>query len=46
MKKAIFVWLICEWNDASGHVDLFDGKEIEGHWYFDEWGIALLYELK
>lgn len=45
-KKGVIIFSDCEWDDASGHVDLFDGKEVEGHGYFDECGIALLYELK
>nr|WP_256374694.1 hypothetical protein [Prevotella sp. HMSC073D09] len=36
----------CEWDDAAGHIALFDGKEGEGNGYFDGCGMALLYELK
>ena len=36
----------CNWTNASGHVDLFNGKEVEGHGYFNECGMAMLYKLK
>lgn len=45
-KKWYFIFTDCNWTNASGHVDLFNGKEVEGHGYFNEYGIAMLYKLK
>lgn len=45
-KKGIIIFTDCNWANASGHVDLFNGKEVEGHGYFNKCGMAMLYELK
>ncbi|AKU70285.1 type VI secretion system amidase effector protein Tae4 [Prevotella fusca] len=45
-KKGIIVFSDCCWSDATGHVDLFNGKEVEGSAYFNECGTVVLYELK
>lgn len=45
-KKGVIIFTSCEWSDASGHIDLFNGRIVEGHEYFNDCGIALLYELK
>ena len=29
-KKGIIVFLSCNWADAAGHIDLFDGTKVEG----------------
>ncbi|WP_418986686.1 type VI secretion system amidase effector protein Tae4 [Bacteroides heparinolyticus] len=45
-KKGIIIFTDCGWSDASGHIDLFNGKEVEGQGYFNKCGTVLLYELK
>ena len=45
-KKGIIIFTDCNWTNASGHVDLFNGKEVEGHGYFNECGMVTLYGLK
>lgn len=45
-KKGIIIFDNCGWNDASGHIDLFDGKKVEGHGYWNDCTLAILYELK
>lgn len=45
-KKGSIIFTDCNWTDASGHIDLFNGKEVEGHGYFNKCGMATLYELK
>lgn len=45
-KKGIIIFSDCNWRNATGHVDLFNGKTVEGHGYFDFCEAAILYELK
>lgn len=44
-KKGIIIFTGCGWTDASGHVDLFDGKNVEGLDYFARCTNAELYVL-
>lgn len=45
-KKGIIIFKNCNWSDATGHVDLFDGKKVEGHDYFSTCGDVELYVLQ
>lgn len=45
-KKGIIVFSDCPWNNATGHIDLFDGIKVEGSPYWGECKSAVLYELK
>lgn len=45
-KQGVIVFADCGWSDASGHIDLFNGKEVESQEYFNRCGKVLLYELK
>lgn len=48
-KKGIIIFSGCHWSDATGHIDLFNGKEVEskkGNDYFAPCNTALLYILK
>ncbi len=45
-KKGVIIFTQCNWSDAYGHVDLFNGTAVEGHEYFDRSGSVVLYELK
>ena len=35
-KKGVIVFEDCGWSDATGHVDLFDGSQVEGSDYSDK----------
>ena len=43
-KKGVIVFEDCSFDDASGHVDLFDGNEVVGKGYFDECRQYTLYK--
>lgn len=43
-KKGIIIFKNCNWSDASGHVDLFNGEKVEGKAYFTDCGDVELYE--
>lgn len=45
-KKGVIIFTDCNWNNAAGHIDLFNGKEVEGKGYFNRCGTAVLYEIK
>lgn len=45
-KKGIIIFKNCNWSDASGHVDLFDGTKVEGKAYFTDCGYVELYVLQ
>lgn len=45
-KKGIIIFSGCGWSDATGHVDLFDGKKVEGYDYFSKCNNAELYVLQ
>lgn len=42
-KKGIIIFSGCGWGDATGHVDLFDGSQVEGTDYFNTCSNAVLY---
>lgn len=42
-KKGVIVFSGCGWGDATGHVDLFDGSQVEGTDYFNTCSSAVLY---
>ena len=44
-KKGVIVFQDCTFQDASGHVDLYNGNEVEGKGYFDECNIYTLYTI-
>ena len=35
-KKGVIVFEDCGWSDATGHVDLYDGNQVEGSDYSDK----------
>ena len=43
-KKGVIVFEDCTFSDATGHLDLFDGSEVEGHAYFKECNSYTLYQ--
>lgn len=45
-KKGIIIFRNCNWSDASGHVDLFNGEKVEGKAYFTDCGNVELYVLQ
>jgi hypothetical protein len=45
-KKGIIVFGNCGWSDATGHVDLFDGSDVEGSDYTSSCGEMNLYVLE
>ncbi len=45
-KKGIIIFTDCNWADATGHIDLFNGEKVESHDYFGTCGTAMLYVLK
>ena len=45
-KKGIIIFRNCNWSDASGHVDLFNGEKVEGKAYFTDCGDVELYVLQ
>ena len=45
-KRGIIIFTNCNWSDATGHIDLFNGQEVEGKGYFNKCDTAILYEIK
>lgn len=43
-KKGIIIFSSCNWDDATGHIDLFDGSKVEGQAY-SMCGNVRLYEI-
>lgn len=43
-KKGIIIFSSCNWEDATGHIDLFNGTSVEGQEY-SMCGNVLLYEI-
>ncbi len=44
--KGIIVFEVKIWTDATGHIDLWDGKDCAGHAYFDKARQVALWSLK
>ncbi|MDR3338879.1 MAG: type VI secretion system amidase effector protein Tae4 [Candidatus Symbiothrix sp.] len=44
-EHGVIVFKDCGWNDASGHIDLYDGTKVEGHDYSLVCGKVILYVL-
>jgi hypothetical protein len=44
-EHGIIVFRGCGWGDASGHIDLYDGTDVEDHDYSTECGKITLYVL-
>ncbi len=44
-RKGIIIFSNCNFSDATGHVDLFNGSSVEGSDYFGNCRTATLYEL-
>ncbi|GHT13521.1 hypothetical protein FACS189426_18550 [Bacteroidia bacterium] len=44
-KQGIIIFRKCGWGDASGHIDLYDGKNVEDHDYSTTCGQVILYVL-
>ena len=42
--KGVIVFEDCTFSDATGHLDLFNGREVEGHAYFKECNFYTLYQ--
>lgn len=45
-KKGFIVFLNCGWSDATGHIDLFDGTQVEGKEYWGQCMNAILYVIE
>ncbi len=45
-EKGIIIFKNCNWSDASGHVDLFNGEKVKGKAYFTDCGDVELYVLQ
>jgi len=43
-KKGVIIFEDCSWTDATGHIDLFDGKKVVGTDYSSECNSKTLYE--
>ena len=44
-KKGVIVFEDCGWSDATGHVDLYDGEQVEGSDYSDKAKSMTLYKI-
>ena len=44
-KKGIIIFEDCNWSDATGHADLFDGNNVEGNDYSDNCKTKILYKI-
>ena len=44
-KELYIVFNDCGWNDATGHIDLFDGESVEGKDYSNVAKEIILFEV-
>ena len=44
-KEGVIVFNDCGWNDATGHIDLFDGESVEGKDYSNVAKEIILFEV-
>ena len=44
-KRGVIVFNDCGWNNATGHIDLFDGVSVEGSDYSEEAKEILLFQI-
>ena len=44
-KKGVIVFKDCGWSDATGHVDLYDGNQVEGSDYSNKAKSMILFKI-
>ena len=45
-ESGVIVFNDCGWKDATGHIDLFDGENVEGNDYSDEAKEIILFKIE